>query len=99
MLTIQIFLFIKHALELYIQKNGYWDFIKQGYSIPFFVKMNLHFLLKKHKSVHDWNKIWNKILIFSFEQNIDNILNKKVDICAMFKTKYGLNKMHLFMVS
>jgi hypothetical protein len=99
MLTIQKNLFINHALELYIQKNGYWDLIKQGYSIPFFVKMSLHFLLKKHKCVHDWKKIWNEILIFSFGQNIDNILNKKVDICATFRTKYGLNKMHLFMVS
>jgi hypothetical protein len=44
-------------------------------------------------------KIWNEILIFSFGQNIDNILNKKVDICATFRTKHGLNKMHLFMVS
>ncbi len=40
-----IFLFINHVLELCIQKNRYWDLIKQGYSIPYFVKMSLHFLL------------------------------------------------------
>jgi hypothetical protein len=27
-------------------------------------------------------KNWNEILIFSIWTNIDNILNKKVDICA-----------------
>jgi len=36
-LTIQFFLFINHVLELCIQKNGYWDLIKQWYLIPLFV--------------------------------------------------------------
>jgi len=44
-------------------------------------------------------KNWNEISIFSFGQNIDNILNKKGDICATFRTKHGLNNVHPFMVS
>jgi len=36
-LTIHFFLFINHVLELCIQKNGYWDLIKQWYLIPLFV--------------------------------------------------------------
>jgi hypothetical protein len=32
---------------------------------------------------------------FLFGQNINKILNKKVDICATFRTKHGLNRMHL----
>jgi hypothetical protein len=34
-------------------------------------------------------KNWNEILIFSFGQNIDNILNKKVDICATLEQNMG----------
>jgi hypothetical protein len=32
---------------------------------------------------------------FSFGTNINRILNKKVDICATFRTKHGLDNMHL----
>ncbi len=39
---------------------------------------------------------WNEISIFSFGQNIDNVLNKKADICATFRAKHGLNKMQPF---
>jgi hypothetical protein len=49
--------------------------------------------------VHDWKKIKNELSILSFEQNIDNISNKKIDICAKFRTKHGLNKMHPSMVA
>jgi hypothetical protein len=49
--------------------------------------------------VHDWKKNNNEFSILSFEQNIDNISNKKVDICATFRTKRGLNKMHPSMVA
>ncbi len=54
---------------------------------------------KINKCVHDWKNIKNELSILSFEQNIDKILNKKVDICAMFKTKHELNKIHPSMVS
>ncbi len=62
--------------------------------------MSVNFLKgKKHKCVHDWKKIKNELSILSCEQNIDKILNKKVDICVTFKRKHKLNKMHLSMVS
>jgi hypothetical protein len=34
-----------------------------------------------------------------FGQNINKLLNKKIDICALFRTKHGLNKMHPSMCS
>jgi len=33
-------------------------------------------------------------MYFSFGQNINEILNIKVGICATFTTKHGLNNMH-----
>jgi hypothetical protein len=45
----------------------------------------------KCKFVHHWNNIKNELLIFSFGQNINKILNLKVDICATFWMKNGLN--------
>jgi hypothetical protein len=44
-------------------------------------------------------KIKNKLSILSFGLNINKTLNFNIDIFAMFKTKHGLNKMHLLMVS
>jgi hypothetical protein len=41
----------------------------------------------------------NELSIMSFGQNIDKILNKKVDICAMFNTKHGLNKIKPSIIS
>lgn len=49
--------------------------------------------------MHDWKKTKNELSILSFEQKIDNISNKKVDICATFRTKHGLNKTHHSMVA
>ncbi len=40
----------------------------------------------------------NELSILSFGQNINMILNKKFDICAMFILEHGLNKMHPSMV-
>jgi hypothetical protein len=36
----------------------------------------------------------NKLLVFSFGENINKILNIKVGICAIFTMKHGLNKTH-----
>jgi hypothetical protein len=41
----------------------------------------------------------NELSILSFGQNINRILNKKVDICATFIIEHGSNKMHPSMVS
>jgi hypothetical protein len=49
--------------------------------------------------MHDWKKIKMNFQFCHFQKNIDKILNKKIDICATFKTKHGLNKMHPFVVS
>jgi hypothetical protein len=53
-------------------------------SLIFFNKINVCMIEKK-----------NWIIIFFIWKNINKILNKKVDICVTFKTKHGLNKMHL----
>jgi len=50
----------------------------------FFTQMNLH----------HWKKINSDLLIFSFGQNMNKILNIKSGICAMFTMKHSLNKMH-----
>ncbi len=41
----------------------------------------------------------NELSILLFGQNINRILNKKVDIYATFWIEQGLDKMHLYMVS
>jgi hypothetical protein len=41
----------------------------------------------------------NELSILLFGQNINRILNKKVDIYATFLIEQGLDKMHLYMVS
>jgi len=49
--------------------------------------------------MHNWNKNKNDLPMFSFEKNIDKILNKKINICIMFRPKHGLNQMHTSKVS
>jgi hypothetical protein len=44
--------------------------------------------------VCQWKNINNELLIVSFGQNINKILNITIGICATFTTKRGLNKMH-----
>jgi hypothetical protein len=56
------------------------------------------FKRNKHKCLHDLKrlKINFHVVICT---NVDKILNKKVNICATFRTKHGLHKMHPCMVS
>jgi len=63
--------------------------------------MNLHFLKEKNINVcMIKKKIKTQTFNFvMFGQTINKLLNKKIDICAMFRTKHGLNKMHPSMCS
>ncbi len=65
----------------------------------FLLKMNLHFLNGKNVNVWMIEKIKNELSTLSGGQNVDKILNKKINICATFRMKNGLNRMHPFIVS
>jgi hypothetical protein len=84
----------------FYSKNGYWNHIQQGNSSVVFVKNEFTFLKwKKCKCADNWKKIKNELSTLSFGQNIGKILNRKINICATFRRKNGLNKMHKFIVS
>jgi len=58
------------------------------------LKISLDFL--NGKTVNVWmieKRLKNELSAFSFGQNIDKILNRKINICATFRMKNGLNKM------
>jgi hypothetical protein len=63
----------------------------------FFYSYNFTFLNgEKYKCVCQWENINNELLIISFGENINKILNITIGICATFTMKHGLNKMHPF---
>jgi hypothetical protein len=64
------------------------------------IEINVHFWkINIFNCVCHWKYFKNQLFFFSIWRNINKIWNIEIDVCAMFKVKYGLNRMHFFMFS
>jgi hypothetical protein len=64
----------------------------------FFCYLNTFIFLKRKNVCMIEKMTKNEISILSFGLNFYKILNLKVDICATFRTKHGLNIIHSFTI-
>jgi hypothetical protein len=95
MLTIQFISFINHVLELFTQRNGSWNLMKQRNSIFFCYLNTFTFLKGKNMCM---KMIKNELSILSFGQKIYKILNLKSSNLCNISIKHGLNIIHSFMI-
>ncbi len=82
-------------LEKTILANHHQNVIQFNKIQKNFIQINVLFWKKNiFNCVCHWKYFKNQLNFFSIWTSINKIWNIEIDVCAMFKVKYGLNRMH-----